>query len=64
MARGRARERALNRPKQLKNQDPDIRRGISNPKMMMDDISDDSDASLDKNDERLLAESRGSREKK
>ena len=59
LARGRTRERALNGPKQLKNQDPDKRRGISNPKMLMDDISDDSDASLDKNDERLLAESQG-----
>ena len=41
-----------------------IRRGISNPKMMMDDISDDADASLDKNDERLLAESQEKKKQK
>ena len=64
MARGRAQERALNRPSSWKKQDPDIRRGISNPKMIMDDISDDADASLEKNDERLLAESQKKKKKK
>ena len=75
-ARGRARERALSGPKQLESTFVDklaekeatkipTKEEVSQiQKMIMDDISDDSDASLDKNDERLLAESRSSGHKK